>query len=180
MVKEKPLVEAVLFSSSEPVSIQDIKEATGLTPKKIRVALKDLIEDYNVVRKNEVSMEIVQAGKKYAMQVKKRYVDQSLMVARPEMHSNLLKTLSLIAFHQPVKQSDLRRMIGAKAYDHVDDLVSMRLIHAKKHGSTEMLTTTRRFPEYFGLESTKPEDIREFLQKKVTKSIDKKSVEDES
>jgi segregation and condensation protein B len=78
-----------------------------------------------------------------------------------------LKTLALIAFHQPIKQSNLRRMIGPKVYDHVDELASHRLIYAKKHGSTEMLTTTKLFPEYFGINSTKPEEIREYLAKKV-------------
>ena len=93
------------------------------------------------------------------------------MVARPEIESNLLKTLTLIAFHQPLKQSNLRRMIGTKAYEHVDDLVSLKLIHSKKHGSTEMLTTTKLFPEYFGIETTNPDEIREFLTKKVAGKI---------
>jgi segregation and condensation protein B len=175
MGKEKPLVESILFSSSEPISVQDIKEATGLTSQKIRKVLKELHEDYNVKRKDEVSMEIIKAGNKYIMQVKKEFADQSFMVAKPDMNNNQLKTLSLIAFHQPVKQSDLRRMIGQKAYDHVDELVTMKLIHSKKHGATEMLTTTKRFPEYFGIDSTKTKDIREFLQKKVTEGTIKKS-----
>jgi chromosome segregation and condensation protein ScpB len=41
------------------------------------------------------------------------------------------------------------------------------LVYAKKHGATEMLTTTKLFPEYFGINSTKPEEIREYLAKKV-------------
>jgi chromosome segregation and condensation protein ScpB len=45
----------------------------------------------------------------------------------------------------------------------------MKLVNAKKHGSTEMLTTTKLFPEYFGIESTDPEEIRKFLAKKVLK-----------
>ena len=169
--KEKRLVESVLFSASKPVSINELKEATGLSPKKVTDALEMLIEDYNVTRKNDVSMEVIKAGDKYAMQVKKQYLDQSVMVAKPEIQSEMLKTLSLIAFHQPVKQSNLRRMIGTKVYDHVDELASMKLIYAKKHGSTEMLTTTKLFPEYFGIDTTKPEKIRDFLAKKVIGNI---------
>ena len=30
-----------------------------------------------------------------------------------------------------------------------------------------MLTTTRLFPEYFGINTTNPEEIRDFLIKKV-------------
>ena len=99
--KEKRLVESVLFSASKPVSINEIKESTGLPPKKVTGALEMLIEDYNVTRKNDVSMEVIKAGDKYAMQVKKQYLDQSVMVAKPEIQSEMLKTLSLIAFHQP-------------------------------------------------------------------------------
>jgi len=166
-VKEERLVESVLFSASKPVSIDEIKEATGLTTKKVTDAIDLLIENYNIKRKNDTSIEVIQAGNKFIMQVKKKFFEQSTMVAKPEIQSHHLKTLALIAFHQPVKQSNLRRMIGPKIYDHVDDLSAMRLIYAKKHGSTEMLTTTKLFPEYFGIDSTKPEEIREFLAKKV-------------
>ena len=171
--KEERLVESVLFSAGKPVSINEIKEATGLSTKKVSDALETLIKNYNVERKTGTSIEIVKAGDKYAMQVKKTFIDQSVMVAKPEIQSNLLKTLTLIAFHQPIKQSNLRRMIGPKVYDHVDELSALKLIHAKKHGTTEMLTTTKLFPEYFGIDSTKPEEIREFLAKKVINSVEK-------
>ena len=172
-VKEERLVESVLFSASKPVSINEIKEATGLPTKKISETIDTLIENYNVNRKNDTSIEIIKAGSKYTMQVKKKFFEQSIMVTKPEIQSHHLKTLALIAFHQPIKQSNLRRMIGPKVYDHVDDLSAMRLIYAKKHGSTEMLTTTKLFPEYFGIDSTKPEELREFLAKKVIGSIKK-------
>lgn len=166
-VKEERLVESVLFSASTPVSIDEIKQATGLSKQKIEEAINNLISLYNVERKKETSIEVVKAGNKYAMQVKKKFFEQSVMVAKPEIQNHHLKTLALIAFHQPVKQSDLRRMAGPKIYDHVDELNSMKLIHTKKHGSTEMLTTTKFFPEYFGIETTEPEKIREYLAKKV-------------
>lgn len=168
---EKRLVESVLFSASKPVSINEIKEATDLTPNKIKKTMEELIEDYNVNRKDETSMEVVKAGDKFAMQVKKKFVDQSIMIAKPEIENYLLKTLTLIAFHQPLKQSNLRRMIGTKAYEHVDELATMKLIHAKKHGTTEMLTTTKLFPEYFGIDSINPEEIRDFLIKKVAGNV---------
>ena len=173
-VKNKRLVESVLFSASKPVSINEIKEATGLSRDKIKTTLKDLIQDYNVTRKNDTSMEVIKAGDKFTMQVKKQYTDQSVMVGRPEIKSDLLKTLTLIAFHQPMKQSNLRRMFGQKIYEHVDELVSLKLVHSKKHGTTEMLTTTKLFPEYFGIDSTDPEKIRNYLMEKVAE-ISKKN-----
>ena len=172
--KEERLVESVLFSATNPLSLDEIKQATGLSPKKITAALDVLVQTYNIDRKDETSLEVVKAGTKYTMQVKEKFADKSVMVSRPEIQSDLLKTLTLIAFHQPLKQSNLRRMIGQKAYDHVDELADLKLIHTKKHGSTEMLTTTKLFPEYFGLETTNPEEIRDFLVKKVAGSVKKK------
>jgi len=172
-VREEQLVESILFSSSTPVGIEEIKKVTGLSKKKVTEAIDALIKTYNVERKKETSIEVIKAGNKYTMQVKKKFFDQSVMVAKPEIQSHYLKTLALIAFHQPIKQSNLRRMIGPRVYDHVDELADLKLINAKKHGSTEMLTTTKLFPEYFGIESTKPEEIREFLAKKVIGSIKK-------
>jgi segregation and condensation protein B len=171
-LKEDRLVESVLFSASKPLSIDEIREATGLSEKKVKEALQSLIETYNVKRRDETSIEVVKAGNKYTMQVKRRFLEHSTMIAKPEIHPSMLKTLALIAYHQPIKQSNLRRMIGEKVYSHVDQLSSMHLISTKKHGSTEILTTTRLFPEYFGIDSTKPEEIREFLAKKVIGNLD--------
>jgi segregation and condensation protein B len=166
-VKEDRLVESLLFSAGKPLSIEEIQETTGLSPKHVSEAIENLMQSYNIDRKNETSLEIVKAGNKFIMQVKKTFTDQSMMVAKPEIKTDLLKTLALIAFHQPVKQSNLRHMIGERIYADVDQLVSMHLIHSNPHGATEILTTTRSFPEYFGIDSTKPEEIREFLAKKV-------------
>lgn len=166
-VKEDRLVESVLFSAGKPLSIDEIQETTGLSPKHITDALEHLMKGYDEDRRDETSIEIVKAGNKYTMQVKKKFTEQSMMVAKPEIKSDLLKTLALIAFHQPVKQSNLRHMLGERVYADVDQLMSMHLIHSAPHGSTEMLTTTKLFPEYFGIDSTRPEEIREFLAKKV-------------
>ena len=101
------------------------------------------------------------------MQLKSGYHDKSIMIAEPAIDEDVLKTLSLIAFHQPIKQSNLRRMAGDKIYDHVDFLSDLRLVNTKKHRNTEMITLTKNFPEYFGLEVTEPEDIRKYLMNKV-------------
>jgi segregation and condensation protein B len=177
-VKEDRLVESVLFSAGKPVSVEEIQTSTGLAPKQVQESLEQLMQSYDTDRKNDTSIEIIKAGNKYTMQVKKSFTEESMMLGRPEIKTDLLKTLALIAFHQPVKQSNLRHMIGERIYHDVDELIGMHLIHTEPHGATEVLTTTRLFPEYFGIDSTKPEEIREFLAKKVIGHVVKeKSVE---
>ena len=166
---EKQLVESVLFSAGHPVSLKEIREATGLSSQKIRSILKRLMNEYDTAR--DTAMEIVKAGDKYVMQVKAAFTEPSELIAEPELTSDVLKTLSLIAFHQPVKQSNLRRLAGEKIYEHVDILSEMKLVHTKKHRQTEMITLTKQFPEYFGLDVTKPDEIRTFLMEKLAQNV---------
>jgi segregation and condensation protein B len=177
-IKEDRVVESLLFSAGKPLSVEEIQETTGLLPKHVTDAIDHLMQSYNIDRKNDTSLEIVKAGNKFIMQVKKTFTDKSMMVAKPEIRTDLLKTLALIAFHQPVKQSNLRHMIGERIYGDVDQLTSLNLVHSEPHGATEVLTTTRLFPEYFGIDSTKPEEIREFLAKKVIGHVVKEKQSD--
>jgi segregation and condensation protein B len=163
----KQQVESVLFSASKPISVKEIKEITGLSSQKISSTLKQLRKEYADERKT--AMDVIKIGSKYVMQLKSNYHNQSMMIAEPAIDEAILKTLALIAFHQPIKQSNLRRMAGEKIYEHVDFLSDLQLIHTKKHGATEMITLTKHFPEYFGIEATTPEEIRSFLMKKVAK-----------
>jgi segregation and condensation protein B len=179
-IKEDRIVESLLFSAGKPLSVEEIQETTGLSPKHVTDAVDHLMQSYNIDRKDETSLEIVKAGNKFIMQVKKTFTDKSMMVAKPEIRTDLLKTLALIAFHQPVKQSNLRHMIGERIYGDVDQLMNMHLIHSEPHGATEVLTTTRLFPEYFGIDSTKPEEIREFLAKKVIGHVVKEKQQEPS
>ena len=163
--KEAKLVESVLFSANRPLSIDEIRTATNLSKEKVRGAIDLLIKLYN--ESNDSTIEIVKAGNKYAMQLKACYAEHARAVAEPEIPFDVLKTLALIAYHQPIRQADLRKMVGPKVYEHVDFLVEKGLVNSKRCGTTEMLTTSRYFPEYFGIESTKPEDIRKFLADKI-------------
>jgi segregation and condensation protein B len=161
--EEVRIVESVLFSAGRAISIDEIREATKLSPRKIRKAIDSLIERYN----QSSSMEIVKAGKKYAMQLKSTYAERARTIAKPEIPFHILKTLAMIAYHQPIRQADLRKMLGPRVYSHVDVLISKKLINSKKAGTTEILTTSRSFPEYFGIDSTKPNEIREFLARRI-------------
>ena len=177
-IKSKKLVESLLFSASNPISINEVVQATELSRRTVRKALDELITDYQTNTKT--SMAVVKAGTKYVMQLKDEFTEPSVMITQPEIDDAVLRTLALIAFHQPVKQSNLRRMAGDKIYEHVDQLNEMHLIHTKKHRNTEMITLTKLFPEYFGLDMTKPEEIRSFLAEKVIEQTKQSNRSDET
>lgn len=160
----KLVVEALLFSTDRPLRIADIEEATSLERGLVRSALKKLASDY---RRRNTALEVVKVGTRWTMQLRTEFTPAVRTVAPPEVDPRLLKTLALIAFHQPMLQSDLQEMMGPKVYDHVRDLESLGLVNAARKGSTKELTTTQRFPEYFGIGSAKKEDIKRFLAERV-------------
>lgn len=96
------------------------------------------------------------------MQLREAYADGESL-ADAEIPRDVLKTAALIAYHQPILQADLRKMVGEKVYEHVRSLRASRLIHAYPKGRSLQLSTTQRFPEYFGLEVTNREDLRQWM-----------------
>jgi len=166
--KKERLLEAALFSAGRPVSREDLSTATGLSLRELPGILTHLMESYQELgNQNETSLEIGLAGDKYVMQVRSQYAHVGQKLAPMEIPKKLLGTLALIAYHQPIRQSQLRDMIGQKVYDHVGELLDRGLLVAHKEGRTKVLSTSQSFPEYFGLSTTDKEQIRHFLLRKL-------------
>lgn len=166
---DKRIIEAALFSAGRPLSIQELRDATGIDESIVRNSLKALIDEYKT---KDISIEVGKVGDKYAMQLKTVYAEHAQKLAQMEIPMKLLKTLALIAYHQPMKQSDLFDMLGPKIYDHVGELAQLGLIRAKESGRTKMITTTDRFPEYFGIETTDKKRIKKWLAEKAGIDVD--------
>lgn len=158
------VVEAALFSSGKPLLEEEIAEATQLKPAEVRDALKALSKQY---AESESALEVSKAGQKWAMQLKGRYTERARKLARMEVPAKVLRTLALIAFHQPIKQSELKDMVGSVVYDHVKELHERGMVVARADGVTKLLTTSPRFPEYFGLDATDRDGIRSILAERV-------------
>ncbi|HUR62612.1 MAG TPA: SMC-Scp complex subunit ScpB [Candidatus Thermoplasmatota archaeon] len=162
----KPLhvVEAALFAAGKPITVEEIAEQTGLPPDKVKEGIKDLQAAYS---ERDTILEVGKAGTKWAMQVRSQAAEPAAKFAPMEIAPKLLKTLALIAFHQPMKQSQLVDMMGTKVYDHIPELVSRGLVRAREEGVTKILQTTPLFPEYFGLDASDPDEIRALMGRLV-------------
>jgi segregation and condensation protein B len=159
-MKPMHVVEAALFSAGKPLLVEEIAETTGLKPDVIKDGIKELQKEYEG---RDTVLEVGKAGAKWAMQVRSRAAEPAAKFAPMEIPAKVLKTLALIAYHQPMKQSELVDMIGTKVYDHVPELVSRGLVRAREEGVTKVLTTTAAFPEYFGLDAENAEGVRAAL-----------------
>jgi segregation and condensation protein B len=158
------LIEAALFSAGEPVSVDGLVEKTQLSAEKVEECLEELKDRYEGKR---TSFHVVRSGDKWGMALREVFADESRDLVPPEIPMHLLRTLALIAYHQPMLQSDLQDMVGSKVYSHVAKLVDLGLIAKEREGITYELTTTSAFPEYFGIPSDEHERIRHYLAEKV-------------
>ncbi len=163
-MNEGGVVEAALFSAGHPVAVEEIAQSTGLPADGVRELLKHLAADYE---SRGSAIEVAKVGDKWTMQIRMEYTDRAQAFAPPEIAKDLLKTAALIAYHQPILQSELFDMVGSKVYEHTQALESLNLINKKPSGRSFELTTTRYFVEFFGLKETNREGIRRLLAEKA-------------
>ncbi|MGQ0796757.1 MAG: SMC-Scp complex subunit ScpB [Methanobacteriota archaeon] len=163
-MREQAVVEAALYSSGGAVTAEDLARVTGLDPGRVKEHLRQLAKDYDG---RGSALEITPIGTKWAMQIRSEYAERARTFAPPEIDRDVLKTAALIAYHQPLLQSDLFDMIGSKVYDHTQALEKLGLVNRTPSGRSLALTTTRYFSEFFGLRATDRGGIRRLMAKKA-------------
>lgn len=156
------IVEAALFASGDTVSIEDLMKVSGIGKNKIKEIVEFLSNDY---AKKGSGIEIVDLNGRYVMQIKSDFANKVKDLAPKELTSSQLKTLAVIAYHQPIAQSTVVEMRGGSAYEQIKELEERKFIHAKPSGRTKILKTTSVFSDYFGIGSTDTEEIRNTMAK---------------
>ncbi len=159
-MSDKEIIEAALFAAGGPVAVDTLSEILSKQSKHVRRIMNVLMEEY---AEKAGGIEIIEADGKYVMQVKAEFADSVRSLAPKELSSPVLRTLSIIAYHQPIIQSDLVEMRGSCTYDHMRVLREEGLVDTKPHDRSKMITTSRRFAEYFGLASSDPVLIKEMI-----------------
>lgn len=157
-MSELEIIEAALFVAGRAVSLEKLAKIAGKPKKTVLSAVKELIEAYSSRRSG---IEILDLGERYVMQVKPEYSELMREIAPKELSAPKLRTLSMIAYHQPLLQSDLIAMRGSVAYDHIKDLIERGFVKSVPCGRSRQLSTTPLFADYFGLKRNDPKAIRE-------------------
>jgi len=149
----KSKIEAVLFTTARALEANEIAEILGIETEKAEEALVELIFDY---ASRDGALEIDDENG-YILQVKEEHMDIVEKLCPAEMKPAVLKTLTVIALKEPIRQSYLKELRGANAYDHVKELVDMGMISKTKdkNGRSYNLKTTPKFEEYFKIKGDK-------------------------
>lgn len=155
-------VEAILFSSPDPISVKSIAKRLRVKVEDVEKAVNELISDYE---SRKTALEIIKLGDKVLMRVKPEY--QHLVSGERDLDRSTLRTLAIIALNQPIELSKLVKIRGNRCYEHVKKLEYLGLIKAEKKGRTKILTTTDAFLRYFGLSAGSIEDVKEILRRKI-------------
>ena len=158
------VVEAVLFSSSQPVKISDMEVQTQLDGAVVRRALKKLQQEYD---DRGSAIEVAKTGLGFSLIVREQYRPFGRQFAPKEVPDDVLRTAAMVAYHQPVLQSDLAKSLGGRVYDDVRTLHQLGLVSAKKKGQTFELSTTKRFCEYFGIEGTSKTAVKRWMEERA-------------
>ncbi|MCS7126070.1 MAG: SMC-Scp complex subunit ScpB [Aigarchaeota archaeon] len=165
-------IEALLFVSSKPVEIRELLSITGLRKKeKLALAIKELKNKYG---DRWSAVELVELpDERFYLRLRKEYYDLvKKYIKRPLFSKGVMRTLSFIAYHQPIEQSKVVAVRGNSAYKHIKILLEKGLLEAEERGKTKVLKTTQLLADYLGVPNNQS-IIRKKLSSKLEKDLDK-------
>ena len=158
--KLKPAIEAALFMSNEPISIKRLSKMFDKDQEKIKEIIEEFKREFE--EKNH-GIYILETEQGYQIRVKPEFVSfVRSLTPYQDLGRGLLRVLALIAYKQPITQSEIVKVIGNRTYEYVKRLEERGLIKTIKHSRTKALVATKEFANYFGLEN--PEDAKKFFE----------------
>ena len=149
--KNLALLEAALYIAGRPLDLRELCSVLSTrSKKKTKKYIKLLIQEYS---SRKTALEIIELkDDRFVLQLKAEHTPLvKKLVNRPLLSSGPLKTLSYIAYRQPVSQKRVIEVRGQHAYGHVKILRDMGLVTAERSGRSIALKTTDYFADYFGL-----------------------------
>ena len=158
----KPLssiIESVLLVSHEPLTLQEIAnlfDSNKPSKNEIRKAIEKLNEGYK-----DNAYEIVLVASGYRIQVKsgfEEWVEKLNKRSSTRYSKAFLETLVIIAYKQPVTRGDIEEIRGVSVNPQIiRNLIEYEWIkvigHKESPGKPELLATTKKFLDYFNLQS---------------------------
>ncbi len=167
-------VEALLFASGRYMDEEHIGRILGIGAKEARNALKELKEIYD---KRESAIKIVQEDKSWKMNVRDKYVDiVQKIVSDTELSKTVLETLAVIAWKNPILQSEVIKIRTNKAYEHIKELVELGFVTKEPCGKSFKLRLTEKFYNYFDVVGK--EEVKKLFEK-VDEKYKKEEIERE-
>lgn len=162
-------IESALYSAGRPLSIEDLIRASGTESRPKTLALLDSIMKKTKNAFKSIEIVILPDGN-YVFQLKPEYSSSIRRYAsKPILSKATQKTLSYIAFEQPVSSKQLVEIRGSGVYVHLKELRQLDFIENQNIGRMKIYSTTEKFQKYFGI-SGDIDILKQRLFKKIRKS----------
>ena len=162
-------IESALYSAGRPLSIEDLIRASGTESRPKTLALLDSIIKKTKNAFKSIEIVILPDGN-YVFQLKPEYSSSIRKYAsKPILSKATQKTLSYIAFEQPVSSKQLVEIRGSGVYVHLKELRQLDFIENQNIGRMKIYSTTEKFQKYFGI-SGDINILKQRLFKKIRKS----------
>jgi len=158
--KLRAKIEAALFMSNQAVTLERLSKMFKTDQERIKEALEEFKAEF---QKIEHGVFILETPSGYQIRVKPELIHQvGSLTPYKELSRGLLRVLALVAYKQPITQSEIVKVLGNRTYEYVKKLVERGMIKTERHSRTKALVATKEFANYFGLE--KPEDAKKFFE----------------
>lgn len=149
-------LEAVLFASGEPISIDRLSQTFEISAEKVVKAMDTLSEEY---AENERGIVIVRLENTYQMTTAQKYAEYIKKAfdirRRTPLSSAALEVLAVVAYNQPVTKSFIEQVRGVDCSGVVSTLVEKGLIEEKGRlelpGKPLLYGTTKNFLRCFSI-----------------------------
>jgi len=162
-------IESALYSAGRPLSVEDLIRASGTESRSKTLALLDSIMKKTKNAFKSIEIVILPDGN-YVFQLKPEYSSSVRRYAsKPILSKATQKTLSYIAFEQPVSSKQLVEIRGSGVYVHLKELRQLDFIENQNIGRMKIYSTTEKFQKYFGI-SGDVNILKQRLFKKIRKS----------
>ena len=145
-------IESALYSSGRPLSIEELIKASGTESRPKTLAILDSLikKTKNVFAAIEI---VVLPDGNFVFQLKPEYSSSVRKYAsKPILSRAVQKTLSYIAYSQPISSRQLVEVRGSGVYSQLKELRQLNFIEHQNAGRLRIYSTTQKFQKYFGIE----------------------------
>lgn len=158
-------LEAALYSAGRPLSVEELIRASGTESRTKTLALLAALE--KKVKSSFRAIEIAPLPDgSYVFQLRPEFnAVVRRYASKPILANATLKTLSYIAYMQPISSKQLVETRGTGVYSHLKELEQLDYISHQNVGRLKIYTTTAKFQKYFGI-SGDADVLKEKLFKK--------------
>ena len=148
-------LEASLYSAGRPLTIEELIRASGTESRTKTLALMT-----NLVKNTKSVFRAIEVASlpdgSYVFQLKPEFNTVIRKYAsKPLLPTATLKTLSYIAYMQPVSSKRLVEVRGSGVYMHLKLLQQLDYIEHQNVGRLKIYNTTEKFQKYFGIQGDK-------------------------